>query len=173
MKKQLLISTKEQVESYRNKIINVTNSKINGLFQGCEGIELLKKNKFTQSGFDPLFDEPLNFIEMTNQVFTYIVCLKAVELLISIHPQHQFVVNFGVESGHDVQSVNESVICECFAVTSPDSNNKLKEDTEKVYNNEVAISKYIIYYATNPKHIHVSNIRKKYQGVEIIALDSF
>ncbi len=172
MRKQLLISSVEQIESYRNKIIDVTNTKLKGLQQEHEGIELLRNIKFSQSGYDPLFDEPLNFIEMTNQVFTYLVCLKAVDLLLLKHPQHSYFVNFGTESGYDVVSEDESIICECFAATSPDSNSKLEKDTKKVSENKAAEHKYIVFYSSTPKPIHVENIKKKYRDVEIMALDS-
>lgn len=114
MRKQLLISNIQQVETYRNKIIDITDNRVKGLLQGCEGIELLKQIKFNQSGYDPLFDEPLNFIEMTNQIFTYLVCLQAAERLLKQQPTHKFYVNFGTEAGYDVVSEDESIICECF-----------------------------------------------------------
>ena len=172
MRKQLLISNIQQVETYRNKIINIIDNRLKGLLQGREGIELLKQIKFNQSGYDPLFDEPLNFIEMTNQVFTYLVCLKAVELLITKHPIHSYYVNFGTESGFDVISEDETIICECFAATTPDSNSKLEKDVRKVSENKGAMNKYVIFYVSNSKPIHLENIRNKYKDVEIIALDS-
>jgi len=171
LRKQLLISSKEQVEIYRTKIIDTTNDRIKDQFQNCEGIELLRKIKFTQSGFDPLFDESTNFIEMTNQVFTYLVCLKAVDFLLIEYPSHKFYVNFGTESGYDVISEDESIICECFAATIPDNNLKLEKDVKKVFENKQASQRYVIFYVSNPKPIHVENIKTKYQGVKIISLN--
>lgn len=170
LRKKLLISSIEEVQSHRAKIIDVTNTKLSGFLHNSEGMELLRQIKFNQSGFDPLFDEPLNFIEMTNQVFTYLVCLKAVELLLAKHPAHQYFINFGTESGYDVVAEDETIICECFAATTPDSNGKLQKDTRKVSENTGAENKYVVFYSSNPKPVHIENIKKKYKDVVVIAL---
>lgn len=172
MPKQMLFSNEEQVERCRQKIIIKTNETMEKLLLDGEGIEFLRQIKFKQCGYDPLFEEPINFIEQVNQTFTYLVCLSAVELLLSIHPSHNFYVNFGTQPGYDVESEDGSIICECFASTTPDSNRKLEKDTKGVYEDEMALKKYVIYYAENKKPIHEENIRKKYKGVEIISLSS-
>lgn len=170
MRKQLLIQNISQIMDYRKKIILKTKEKVNTVFQDCEGIELLERIKFSQSGYDPLFDEPINFIEMTNQVFTYLVCLSAAEILLLRHPSHSFYVNFGTESGYDVISDDASIICECFAATTPDSNGKLAKDTKRVYDDARATWKYVIFYTSNSKPGHIENIRSKYSNVEIIGI---
>lgn len=172
MNKKLLIENIVQVSSLREKIIKTTNDKLKELWQDGEGIDFLKKVKFEQCGYDPLFEHGTNFIEQTNQTFTYLVCLAAVEILKSKYPTHIFTVNFGTESGYDVVSEDGSVICECFAATSPDSNKKLELDAYKVYDNKTAAFRYVIYYVANSKENHVENIKRKYNGVEIIALKS-
>lgn len=171
MRKQLVISSIRQIQEYKDKIIVTTNEKVENLFQNCTGIGLLRKIKFLTSGFDPLFDESMNFIEQVNQTFTYLVCLRAVEQLLIKHPGHNYFVNFGTEGGYDVVYEDESIVCECFASTAPDSNKKLENDVKKVYENITAINKYVIFYASSPKPIHVQNIRNKYVGVEIVPLD--
>jgi hypothetical protein len=172
LNKHIVFECKEQVDSLREKIVNTTNMKLKELWQTGEGIVFLKKVKFEQCGYDPLFEHVTNFIEQTNQTFTYLVCLAAVEILLSKHPSHRFRVNFGTESGYDVVSEDESIICECFAATTPDSNKKLELDTRKVYTNQTAALRYVIYYVANPKEKHVENIKRKYNGVEIISLKS-
>ncbi len=172
LNKQIVFEYKEQVNTLRERIINTTNAKLEELWQSSEGIDFLKKIKFEQCGFDPLFEHDTNFLEQTNQTFTYLVCLSAVEILLSKHPVHRFRVNFGTESGYDVVSEDESIICECFATTTPDSNKKLELDIKKVFDNKQASKRYIVFYVSKPKPIHVENIKKKYQGVEIIALQS-
>ncbi len=173
LKKQRIIENIEEIEEYRRKINIITNAKVEEFLKiDVSGIDLLRQMKFKQNGFDPLFDEKTNFIEQINQTFTYLVCLKAAEILITIYPTKTFKVNFGTKSGYDIFSVDNEIICECFAATAPDSNNKLKKDTEKVFNDDIALKKYVIYYASNPKAQHVDNIRKIYQGVKIIALDN-
>lgn len=172
MRKQVQFHSIEEVENYRSKIAKSINERLKALFCDDEGIEILRKIKFTRSGFDPLFDEPMNFIEMTNQVFTYLVCLHAVELLLAKHPTHVFTVNFGTESGYDVISEDESIICECFAVTTPDSNSKLKKDTQKVFQCRHALYRYIIFYTANQKPKQINKTLASYPGVEIIVLET-
>jgi hypothetical protein len=168
--KQIQFANKEQVKSYREKIVITTNEKMKDIVQMSEGIDFLKQIKFEQCGFDPLFEEPTNFIEQVNQTFTYLVCLSAVDILLSRHCSHKFNVNFGTQAGFDIVSEDESIICECFAATTPDSNRKLEKDVKKVYENKFASIKYVIYYASIPKAVHLENIRKKYQGIEIVVL---
>ncbi|MGI6550571.1 MAG: hypothetical protein ACOX4Q_11170 [Syntrophomonadales bacterium] len=172
MNKQILFESKEQVDNLRKRIINTTNTKLKDLWQSGEGIDFLRKVKFEPCGYDPLFEHGTNFIEQTNQTFTYLVCLEAVSILLSKYPSHRFMVNFGTESGFDVVSEDESIICECFAATTPSSNKKLELDVLKVYTNKTAVSKYVIYYVATPKEKHVENIKDKYSGVEVIALKS-
>ena len=113
------------------------------LFINEKGLDLLRTLRFGQSGYDPLFEEPTNFIEQTNQCFTYLVCLEAVEHLLKQYSDKSFYVNFGTEAGHDVESADGEIICECFSATAPDSNKKLAKDVancwmklnERVYEN--------------------------------------
>lgn len=170
-KKVLFVNT-EQVKLYREKIINITEKHMEVLLKSGSGMELLRKIKFTQSGYDPLFQHETNFIEQVNQTFTYLVCLDAVEYLLKEHPTKRFNVCFGTEAGYDVESEDREVVCECFAATAPDSNGKLEKDTIRVFNNDDAKDKYVIYYVSEQKPTHVENIKKKYQGVKVIALKS-
>ena len=171
MSKKILFSDIKQVEFYREKIINATNKHMDELLQSGKNIDFLRKVKFEQSGYDPLFEHETNFIEQVNQTFTYLVCIEAVEYLLIKYPTQKFNVNFGTEAGHDVESENGSIICECFAATNPKSNQKLKLDMQKVSRNEQALKKYVIFFAENKELTYVENLRKKYQEIEIIAID--
>ena len=162
----------EQVEELKAKILEGTNSIVDNMLIEEKGMKLLKKMKFEQSGYDVVFNKKTNFIEQINQTFTYLVCLEATEKLLLLYPEHSFVVNLGVMPGHDIVSEDESIIWECFATTSPDSNGKLEKDVKKVYANKNAIKKYVIFYAATSKIVHVENIKKKYSDIEIIALDT-
>lgn len=170
-KKVLFVNT-EQVKLYRDKIISITENHMDNLLKSGTGMEFLRKLKFTQAGYDPLFQHETNFIEQVNQTFTYLVCLDAVEYLLKEHPTKRFNVCFGTEAGHDVESEDGSVICECFAATAPDSNSKLEKDCMRVHSNQDAKNKYVIFYSSTDKSVHVENIRKKYFGVTIIELES-
>ncbi|WP_312648079.1 hypothetical protein [Aminipila sp.] len=171
LSKKKLFENKEQISSCRDKIIKNTNLKINELFHDGDALEFLKKIKFEQCGYDPLFEESINIIEQINQTFTYLVCLKAAEILLSKYPLKRFYINFGTQAGYDVISEDERIICECFAVTSPDSNSKLEMDTKKVSLDTISENKYVIYYSKNQKPIHVANIKQKYPNVQILELD--
>lgn len=162
----------EQVKLYRNKIKSITEKHMSDLLSSGSGMEFLRKIKFTQAGYDPLFQHETNFLEQVNQTFTYLVCLDAVEYLLKEHEGMRFNVCFGTEAGHDVESEDGSVICECFAATTPDSNGKLEKDCIKVHSNKVAKHKYVIFYASTNKQVHVDNLRIKYYDVAIRALNS-
>lgn len=170
MKKQILFHSKGQIRLLREKIINSSNKSVKSILQRGQGIEFIKHIKFKQCGVDPIFDEPLNFIEQVNQTCTYLVCLSALEVLLDYYPSYKFYINFGTQSGYDIVSENEEIICECFAATSPDSNGKLEKDTKKVFNNSKSIRKYVIYYASSPKPVHEENIKRKYPTVQIVSL---
>lgn len=169
----MVFSTIEEVLECRKKVVRITNEKVEEMLKESRtGVEFLKLVKFTQKGYDPLFERPLNFIEQVNQTFTYLVSLSAVEILLTLYPIKSFRVNFGTSSGYDIESLDGDIICECFAATTPDNNNKLKSDAERLANNKTANKKYLIYYAEIQKDKHVDNIRGKYKEVEIIALKS-
>lgn len=167
-----LFKNMEQVNEYRTKIIDNTEKYMTARLQDSIGLEFLRKIKFDKHGYDPLFEEPTNFIEQTNQTWTYLVCLSAVEYFLKEYPGKSFYVNFGTKSGYDVVSEDESIICECFATTVPNSNEKLEKDTLKVFSNENAKEKYIIFYASEQKPKQVANKMKKYPGVKILPLDT-
>ena len=143
---------------------------LNELLRNSNGINFIKKIKFEKISFDTLFEEPTNFIEQINQTSTYFVCLSAVALLLSKFPHQSFSVNFGVEPGYDIVSEDNTIICECFAATAPNSNNKLKKDVEKLYKNKDATHKYVIFYAFTSMPTYVNNLKNKYFEVEIISL---
>ncbi|MBU3174891.1 hypothetical protein KPL47_00755 [Clostridium estertheticum] len=170
--KQWKFSNIEQVNELKERILNGTNTSVENILSEEQGIKLLGKMKFEQSGYDVLLNKKTNFIEQINQTFTYLVCLAATEKLLLLYPEQAFIVNFGVMPGHDVISEDESIICECFAATTPNSNGKLEKDVKKVYENKNAIKKYVIFYAATSKSVHVENIRKKYEGIEIVALNT-
>jgi hypothetical protein len=168
--KKVLFSNVEQVKLYRDKIVSITEKHMSDLLSSGSGMEFLRKIKFTQSGYDPLFQHETNFIEQVNQTFTYLVCLAAVEYLLKEHEGKRFNVCFGTEAGFDVESEDAEVVCECFAATAPDSNGKLDKDASRVFNNVEAKYKYVVFYTSEQKLIHVENVMKKYQGVKAIAL---
>lgn len=168
MKKQLIIHNANQIKDYRNKILRLSNVKIGELLESKSGIDLLKEIKFNQNGFDPLFEEPMNFIEQINQTFTYLVSLEAAEWLLSIYPDKTLQLNLG--TGYDIVSDDGDIICECFASTSPDSNRKLLKDAEKLCENKTARNKYIFFYSEHKKDTYVEMVKNKHKNIEIFSL---
>lgn len=59
-----------------------------------------------------------------------------------------------------------------FAATTPDSNGKLEKDVRKVSENKGATKRYVIFYVSKQKPVHIENTKKKYSNVEIIALEN-
>lgn len=166
-----IFTNKKQVQELREQLLARTQQSIDVLIAEKQGIELLRSIKFKKDGYDPLLQESTNFIEQVNQTFTYLVSLSAVELLMEKHQGQQFRVNFGTKSGYDIESIDESIICECFAATKPTSNDKLKNDVIRLVSTTTATYKYVIYYVEEAQQQHVSNLRKKYEEVTIIPLE--
>jgi hypothetical protein len=105
-------------------------------------------------------------------MFSHIVILKAVEILINKYPDKEFILNLGTQAGYDLVSVDNSVICECFSTTNPISNNKIKNDAEKLMKNTTADSKYIIFYSDVVNTTTLNNIKEKYSKIKFIQLDN-
>lgn len=168
--KEWIFSNQEKVADIKRKIIETTNESVEKLYTSVNGISFLSEIKFGKVGFDPLLEEPTNFIEQVNQTFTYIVSLEAIEFLLVKYPNKSFRVNFGVKAGYDIESLDNSVICECFATTTPDSNKKLESDVKRLYQSNTVADKYVIYYAKHDKPKHKTNLLEKYKGINISSL---
>ncbi|MBQ9755889.1 MAG: hypothetical protein IJV93_14205 [Lentisphaeria bacterium] len=69
-----------------------------------------------------------NFIEFINQLFTTVASIKAIEYLKA--ENDNWVMNLGTTSGRDLTVIKnkQNIIAEIFAVTDPDSNEKLKNE---------------------------------------------
>ncbi len=167
-----IFENKNQVEELREKIISEADASVDELLCGVKGIHLLELMKFEQVGYDSILEEKTNFIEQINQTFTYLVSLQALEYLMIQFPNKSFKVNFGVISGHDIESLDGTVICECFASTTPTSNNKLAGEVKRLDDKKTANNKYVIFYSRQKKPQHLSNLQSKYPDVHIIQLSN-
>lgn len=76
----------------------------------------------------------INFIEQLNQTFSHRVSLKAVDFLCNEHPEIlALLLNLGTELGADIETTDCSEItAQVFAATSPNRNNKLNKNIQKV-----------------------------------------
>ena len=136
----------------RSKIYANANKTYDRIVQTIEAespLKLFADIKFNKFGVDPIEGTPLNFIEQLNQMFSDLVVLYAVEELLDKYPDKQFEVNFGAKAGFDIRSTDNKVVAECFAVTSVDSNGKLREDAKKLMKLPESVEKHIFFYTQN------------------------
>lgn len=98
-----------------------------------DGIEMLRRMKFTEMAQHPLEDRSLNLIEQINQTWTCLV-LKALPFLFERHPDAGgFRLNIGTKSGtHILSLVPNIVAAETFAAVRPSNNRKLAKDLKKL-----------------------------------------
>lgn len=93
--------------------------------------------KFESIGVHPVTGKPLNFIEQINQTFTYLVAIKATELLMQWHPDAEgFKLAPGAHAPRgtlDVESISPGLVgAETFAAVDPNNNGKLRKDLAKL-----------------------------------------
>lgn len=149
MKSRILRTGEEaaEVEASLRSAAAVAVEDVKRLVSETDPLRVLEALKFERSGRDPLdASKPLNLIEQLNQTFTYLVSVRAVELLFHEHPEAApFRVNLGTVSGSDVESVDGSVAAEVFAAVAPSNNQKLAKDIAKVRATPAA-HKYVFFY---------------------------
>lgn len=173
MGQQILINDYQEIQFYKNKILantEATVKKISNILSTTDSVDAMKMVKFTKCGLDPLFEVEQNFIEQTNQTFTYLVSLDAVQILMDRHGEAKFIVNLGAQNGFDIVSHDNSIICECFANVTPDNNRKLELDVKRVSQYEDAKYRYVIFYSEEDKSTYVNRIKNTYPNVTIIKL---
>ena len=148
----MIIESKSQIAELRSKIYDHAWETYNRIKQDMDNNSpwnLFVDIKFNKFGVDPIKGTPLNFIEQINQMFSDLVVLYAVEELLSKYPDKTFEVNFGARAGFDIQSLDKMVVAECFAVTSVNSNSKLREDAKKLMKLPESVEKHIFFYTQN------------------------
>jgi len=124
-----------------------TSDQLIHLLKVVDGVDLFSKLRFEEIGCDPLDpNRPLNFIEQLNQTSSYLVSFGATAYLLKHHgASAPFTLRLGPIRGYDITSADGQVVAETFAAVSPDSNQKLKQDTSRVKESN-AEHKYVFYY---------------------------
>ena len=148
----MIIDSMEQVTELKEKIlknVKLIYEYFNKRMSSASPIDIFHDMKYSKNGLDPIKGTPLNFIEQLNQMFSDLVVVAALEDLIMKYPDKQFEVNFGAKSGFDIQSCDETVVAECFAVTSAKSNDKFRKDSKKLSDQTRNQEKYIYFYSEN------------------------
>lgn len=172
----MIIESKSQIAELRSKIYANANKTYDSIVQTIEAespLKLFADIKFNKFGLDPIEGTPLNFIEQLNQMFSDLVVLYAVEELLSKYPDKTFEVNFGAKSGFDIQSTDGMVAAECFAVTSVDSNGKLREDAKKLMKLPEEVKKYIYFYSQNDTECKLVKVYGLYPKITFIRTKNF
>lgn len=171
MAEQIRVHNKSELGKYR-KIIQDNLDKcviqLKELLQGRNSVEIFQILKFEKSVTEPLSGKTENLIEVINQSMTYLVSIIAVEYLYDIHTEQTYIINWGNIAGYDIESVDGTIVCECFAATSYSSNGKLSKDLKRLSQNDIAIYKYEFFYDKEFKESQRSFYEEKYPGIQIV-----
>ena len=134
LENQVLASARQTLRTVRDRLM------------GDSEISALARLKFELAGCDPLDGQrSLNFVEQLNQTFTYLATIQGARWLLEHHAEHApYLLNLGTASGFDICSVDGDVVAETFAVTHPDSNQKLAKDIAKVQR-ATGLHKFVFY----------------------------
>lgn len=171
MDKQVEFLNQDELTKYKDRIKNnlqQAKMQLQQLIETCSEFELFEKFKFDKTVPDSLTGNPENLIEVINQSQTYIVSLLAMEYLFDCHPSQTFKLNLGNLPGYDIESLDGTIICECFAATSYQSNNKLNKDLERLYKNSSALIKYQFFYDRKFTDVVRENMERKYPDIHIV-----
>jgi hypothetical protein len=167
-KKRFVVDSPDELDEMERNIglsAGHTSASLRTLASTTSGLDALASLKFKKVGCDPLdADRPLNFIEQLNQSFTYLASIKGTRWLFEHHgDKAPFVINLGTTRGFDIHSVDLRVIAEAFAVTHPDSNQKIKKDVARLLAAD-ADYRYVFYLSpvaskrTHPEAVHVVHL---------------
>lgn len=88
----IIIKSVAELEKYKCLIKETsekTVSNIHNLLNDYDNESFLYQIKFNKVGYEPILGHKLNLIEQINQMFSYIVSLKAVEILLNIYTDTQ------------------------------------------------------------------------------------
>jgi hypothetical protein len=111
-----------------------TSAALAQLLTNSHGIDLLHELKFREIAFNPFrSSESYNLIELVNQSFTALVSLAGARRILRDHPTaFPMQLNIGPVGGHDIWCDASRMVAECFAAVTPDNNNKLRGDVERL-----------------------------------------
>ena len=169
----MVIETVEQAEDLKQKICQTAEDayeQLKAISRTNSALEFLFQMKFSKIGFDPIEGTELNIIEQINQLFSDLVVVEALHDLLSKYPGKRFKLHLGSESGFDIESMDGEVAAECFAVTSSDSNRKLKMDSVKLMKKALHQKKYIYFYSQNDVEYKLENIYKQFPDITYVRI---
>jgi len=135
-----------------------------------DGLQVLRRLKFTEMAWHPIDDRPLNLVEQINQTWPYLVTLKALPILFERHPEAGgFRLNLGTEGGTDIESLSPNVVAaETFAAVHPSNNGKLMKEVWKlVRERPEAQARYVFFSAPGFR----LERQKSIVGIEVWSVD--
>ena len=171
MTKQIVVHNTDELNNYKNAILDNLNNSANILQQVLRNNTALDAFiifKFEKMASEPLSDNPENLIEVINQAHTYLISIMAVEYLYKFHPAQTYIINWGNIPGYDIESVDGTIVAECFAATSYKSNGKLTADLRRLAANTEAEYKYEFFYDKDFTENHKEYYNEKYPDIEIV-----
>jgi hypothetical protein len=120
---------------------------LKNLLESVDSVGVFAKLKFTEVGIDPIdVSRPLNLVEQLNQTFTYLASVAGARWIASRYPESlPLLLNLGTSPGFDIQSGCGKFIAETFAVTHPNSNDKLRKDVSRLEENTSAEHRFVFY----------------------------
>ncbi len=171
MTEQIIIHDKNELKKYRTDILHNLEDSVTLLKQILESkdtLSVFKILKFDKSAVEPLTGNHENLIEVLNQTHTYLISIMAVEYLYEKYPNQAFVINWGNIPGYDIESIDGTIIAECFAATSYKSNGKLTADLKRLVTNTTALYKYEFFYDKEFTENHYAYYEDRYPNIEIV-----
>ena len=169
----MLINSAEQVKQLRGKIHESSDRTVDSLREvlasGESSMDILWKLKFEQVGWHYFEGRPMNLFGQLNDMFSWLVALRAVELLFEVHGE---VEEYDVKAGSagrklDIVSVPPgTVAAEVFAQIGP-HDGKLKCDLDKVAKSD-AQHKYVFFYSLGFQEGRQESLERA--GVEVWAV---
>ena len=171
MSKQIVVHNTDELNNYKNAILDNLNNSVNMLQQvlsSNDALDAFKIFKFEKIATEPLSGNPENLIEVINQAHTYLISIMAVEYLYKPYPAQAFIINWGNIPGYDIEAMDGTIIAECFAATSYKSNGKLAADLKRLAGNTKAEHKYEFFYDKDFTENHKEYYKEKYPDIEIV-----
>ncbi|MBP5996716.1 MAG: hypothetical protein KAX99_00835 [Azonexus sp.] len=150
MSKQIILHRHTNIEAFREILrasARQTEVQIAEASKSDGPLSLMFKMKFESVGCDPLDrSRKLNLIEQLNQTFTYLASFNGAEYLFGRHPEIQtLTLNLGNRAGWDIETSEDGgVVAEVFAAVTPQNNQKLVKDIEKVSASTTA-HRYVLF----------------------------
>lgn len=173
MAEPVIFQSLSQIEDYRQKIrrnLSATMDALGEILKREEPFAFFHKMKYEKFSKEPVSGTPENLLEAVNQCQTYLVSLRGAEYLLQKYPEKSFRLNWGNVSGHDLESLDGSIIAECFAATSYRSNGKLLADLRRLESNQTAREKYEFFYSPDFDQGKLQSYTRKFPCICTIAL---